>query len=123
MWVDTFLDGKARYFDISDPFTPKQVYEKQIGSQINMVSQSWDGERVYFTSSLLGNWDKTGDADEQYLKLYTWNGNELAHEWTVDFYAEGLGRAHIMRFGAYSIYGKVNPNMTQLSMNQNKTVN
>ena len=123
LWVDTFLDGKARYFDISDPFAPKQVYEKQIGSQINMVSQSWDGERVYFTSSLLGNWDKTGDADEQYLKLYAWDGNELSHEWTVDFYAEGLGRAHIMRFGAYSVYGKVNPNMTQLSMNQNKIVN
>ena len=83
--------GKARYFDISDPHAPKQVYEAQIGSQINMVSQSWDGKRVYFSSSLLGNWDKTGDADEQYVKLYHWDGKELTHEWTVDFYAEGLG--------------------------------
>jgi hypothetical protein len=24
-----------------------------------MVSESWDGKRVYFTSSLLANWDKT----------------------------------------------------------------
>ena len=77
LWVDTFMEGKARYFDISDPHAPKQVYEKQIGSQINMVSQSWDGKRVYFSSSLLGNWDKTGDADEQYVKLYHWDGNEL----------------------------------------------
>ncbi len=123
LWVDTFLDGKARYFDISDPFAPKQVYERQIGSQINMVSQSWDGKRVYFTSSLLGNWDKTGDADEQYLKLYTWNGDTLEPEWEVDFYEEGLGRAHIMRFGAYALYGKVNPNMTQLSMATSETAN
>ena len=109
MWVDTFMDGKTRYFDISDPFAPKQVYEKEIGSQINMVSQTWDGERVYFSSSLLGNWDKLGEADEQYVKLYHWNGEELEHKWTVDFYAEGLGRAHQMRFGAYALYGKTNP--------------
>ena len=80
-----------------------------IGSQINMVSQSWDGERVYFSSSLLGNWDKTADADEQFVKLYHWNGESLDHQWTVDFYAEGLGRAHQMRFGAYAMYGKQRP--------------
>ena len=44
LWVDTFMEGKARYYDISDPHAPKQVYEAQIGSQINMVSQSWDGK-------------------------------------------------------------------------------
>ena len=105
LWVDTFLDGKTRYFDISDPHAPKQVYEEVIGSQINMVSQSWDGKRVYFSSSLLGNWDKTGDADEQYVKLYHWNGESLEHQWTVDFYEQGLGRAHQMRFDSYAMYG------------------
>ena len=35
-----------------------------------MVSESWDGKRVYFTSSLLANWDKTAPAggDLQFLK-------------------------------------------------------
>ena len=113
LWVDTFMEGKARYFDISDPHAPKQVYEKTIGSQINMVSQSWDGKRVYFSSSLLGNWDKTGDADEQYVKLYHWDGNELKHQWTVDFYKEGLGRSHQMRFGA--LYGKRPAGETRLA--------
>ena len=80
-----------------------------IGKQINMVSQSWDGKRVYFSSSLLGNWDKLGDDDEQYVKLYHWDGEQLDHKWTVDFYAEGLGRAHQMRFGSYALYGKINP--------------
>ena len=109
LWVDTFMEGKARYYDISDPHAPKQVYEEVIGSQINMVSQSWDGERVYFSSSLLGNWDKLGEADEQYVKLYHWDGESLSHQWSIDFYAEGLGRAHQMRFGSYALYGKLNP--------------
>ncbi|ALG66713.1 selenium-binding protein SBP56-related protein [Beggiatoa leptomitoformis] len=104
LWVDTFMDGKARAFDISDPHNPKQIYEKVIGKQINMVSSSWDGKRIYFSSSLLANWDKKGEDDEQYVKLYQWDGKELAHQWTVDFYKEKLGRAHQMRFGAYSLY-------------------
>jgi len=104
LWVDTFMDGKARYFDISDPFNAKQVYEKEIGSQINMISSSWDGKRVYFTSSLLANWDKKDEADEQYLKGYTWDGDELTETFSIDFYAENLGRSHQMRFGAYSLY-------------------
>jgi selenium-binding protein 1 len=109
LWVDTFMDGTARLFDVSDPHAPKQVYEKKIGSQINMVSQSWDGGRVYFTSSLLANWDKKGKDDEQYLKAYAWDGRELTHSFTVDFYEKKLGRPHIMRFGAYSLYGKTPP--------------
>ncbi len=106
LWVDTFMDGTVRLYDVSDPFKPKQVYEKKIGSQLNMVSQSWDGERLYFTSSLLANWDKKGEANEQFLKAYSWDGEKLTHNFTVDFHEENLGRAHIMRFGAYSLYGK-----------------
>ncbi len=106
LWVNTFTDGKTRLFDISDAFNPKQIYEKKIGSQVNMVSSSWDGKRLYFTPSLLANWDKKGADDEQYLKLYTWNGNKLSHKFTIDFYKEKLGRAHQMRFGAYSLYAQ-----------------
>ena len=109
LWVQTFMDGKTRYFDISDPFAPKQVYEKVIGSQVNMISQSWDGKRAYFTSSLLDNWDKKGDQDEQFFKAYTWDGEELNLEFTVDFKAEQLGSAHQMRFGAYGLYGLERP--------------
>lgn len=60
LWVNTFMDGKTRAFDISDPFKPKQVFEQKIGAQVNMVSSSWDGKRLYYTSSLLANWDKKG---------------------------------------------------------------
>lgn len=112
LWVDTWNDGKARLFDISDPFNPKQIYETKVGAQINMASQSWDGNRVYFTSSLLANWDKVEapeGEDLQYFKAYTWDGNELSHQFTIDFLAENLGTPHQMRFGAYSIYGKSNP--------------
>ena len=52
------------------PRAPKLVHEQKIGRQVNMVSQSWDGKRVYFTSSLLANWDKSGDDDEQFLRAF-----------------------------------------------------
>lgn len=104
LWVASFMDGKVRLFDVSDPFHPKQVYEKVIGSQLNMISQSWDGKRLYFTSSLLSKWDKKGKADQQFLKAYDWNRKELIEKFTVDFYQQKLGRPHIMRLGAYALY-------------------
>jgi selenium-binding protein 1 len=106
LWVNTFMDGKTRGFDITDPYQPKQVFEKQIGTQVNMVSSSWDGKRLYYTSSLLGNWDKKGQDDEQYLKLYHWDkGNmEMKEQFAIDFYAEKMGRPHQMRFGSYALY-------------------
>jgi selenium-binding protein 1 len=104
LFVSTFSDGKVRVFDVSDPRAPKVVHEQQIGKQVNMVSQSWDGRRVYFTSSLLGNWDKTGADGEQFLRAYGWDGATLAPRFSIDFLAEGLGRPHIMNFGAAAFY-------------------
>jgi selenium-binding protein 1 len=106
LWVDTFMDGKTRLFDVSDPFHPKQIYEREIGKQVNMVSQSWDGKRLYFTSSLLANWDKKGEDNEQYLKAFKWNGEGLELTFAIDFIAEKLGRPHIMRFGSHGLYGQ-----------------
>jgi selenium-binding protein 1 len=100
----TFMDGKARVFDVSDPMNPKQTYEKVIGKQLNMVSQSWDGDRLYFSSSLLANWDKKGEDNEQFVKGYTWDGKEMTQTFAIDFTAEGLGRPHLMRFGSASLY-------------------
>ncbi|MHA6265175.1 methanethiol oxidase [Arenibacterium sp. CAU 1754] len=104
LWINSFMDGKTRLFDVSDPHNPSQIYEKVIDRQVNMVSQSWDGERVYFTSSLLANWDKKGDDNAQYLKAYKWDGNELVDDFAIDFNALQLGRAHIMRFGSAALY-------------------
>ncbi len=104
LFASTFMDGMTRVYDVSDPHNPKQIYERKIGEQVNMVSQSWDGERVYYTSSLLANWDKTGDANEQFLKAYHWTGSELTPRFEIDFTAEELGRPHMMAFGAASLY-------------------
>jgi selenium-binding protein 1 len=100
MWINTFMDGTARYWDMSDPMKPKETFTKKIGSQVNMVSQSFDGKRVYFTTSLLGNWDKKGKDDEQFLKAYNWDGKDLKLAFEIDFYKEKLGRAHHMKFQA-----------------------
>lgn len=106
LWVNTFMDGMTRRFDISDPFHPKQVFEQKIGAQVNMVSSSWDGKRLYYTSSLLANWDKKGADNEQFFKAYSWDGEKLTEQFSIDFTKEKLGRAHQMRFGAYSLYNK-----------------
>jgi selenium-binding protein 1 len=100
LFVDSFMDGTVRVFDVSDPHHPTVIHEKIIGKQVNMVSQSWDGQRVYFTSSLLANWDKKGEDNEQFLKGYDWDGHQLTHRFTLDFAEAKLGRPHIMRFGA-----------------------
>ena len=99
LWVNTFSDGKTRYFDLSDPEHPRQTYEKATGKQVNMISQSWDGTRVYITSSLLAKWDKGGADNEQFLRGFAWDGKELKQVFEVDFTAGKLGRAHHMKFG------------------------
>jgi len=100
LWVNTFMDGTTHYFDLTNPEAPKETYTKKTGKQVNMVSQSWDGKRVYITSSLLANWDKKGDDNEQFLRAYRWNGKELVQAFEVDFTKEKLGRAHHMKFTA-----------------------
>ncbi len=112
LWVNTWNDGEVRLYDITDPHAPHQVFSQRIGEQVNMVSQSWDGERVYFSSSLLANWDKVDSPegrDVQYVKLYDWDGRKLAPVFSIDFIAAKLGSPHQMRFGAYALYGKQPP--------------
>jgi selenium-binding protein 1 len=104
LWVNTFMDGKTRYFDLSNPEAPKQTYEKATGKQVNMISQSWDGKRVYITSSLLANWDKGGADNEQFLRAFAWNGKQLAQKFEVDFTRERLGRAHHMKLGSRALH-------------------
>jgi selenium-binding protein 1 len=105
----------VRVYDVSEPRKPKKIHEKKIGAHVNMVSQSWDGERIYFTSSVLSQWDVLGtlpegsklsdpDADH-FLKAFTWDGKTLEATFEIDFLKEGLGRPHIMRFGAEA-FGK-----------------
>jgi methanethiol oxidase len=103
LFVSCFGDGKCRVFDVSDPQKPKQIYEKSIGKQVNMVSQSWDGKRLYFTSSLLAHWDKQGADNEQFLRAYAWDGKELKPRFDLDFAALKLGRPHHMLFGSTKI--------------------
>ena len=104
LFVSSFVDGTVRVFDVSSPRKPVVVLEKKIGKQLNMVSESWDGKRVYFTSSLLANWDKPGADGEQFLRAFDWNGKELTPRFAIDFEAEKLGRPHIMNFGSIDFY-------------------
>jgi selenium-binding protein 1 len=118
LFVDTFMDGKVRVYDVSNPRKARQIYERQIGKQVNMVSQSWDGKRVYFTSSLLANWDGHADkSDEQFLRAFGWNGKELAPAFSIDFRAAKLGRPHHMHFGQRDFYAGVERGGPELAAN------
>lgn len=103
LFVDSFADGKCRVFDVTDPHQPKQIYERPIGRQLNMVSQSWDGKRLYFSSSLLARWDKGGNDNEQFVKAFAWDGKELKPAFALDFTELKLGRPHHMLFGATKV--------------------
>jgi selenium-binding protein 1 len=113
LFVDCFGDGKCRVYDVSNPHQPKLKYEQQIGKQLNMVSQSWDGKRLYFSSSLLEHWDKGGADNEQFVKAYAWDGKELKPKFALDFTALKLGRPHHMLFGSSTV-GK--PTVAELSV-------
>jgi len=103
LFVDCFGDGVCRVFDVSNPHKPQEIYKKQVGRQLNMVSQSWDGKRLYFSSSLLANWDKGGQDNEQFVRAYSWNGRELTPAFELDFAALELGRPHHMLFGSTKV--------------------
>jgi selenium-binding protein 1 len=77
LFINTFMDGMVHVYNVSDPMKP---------------------------SSLLANWDKKGDQNEQYLKAYTWDGKTLKQTFAVDFNKENLGRPHIMHFGQDQFY-------------------
>jgi selenium-binding protein 1 len=99
LFVSSFLDGTLRVFDVLRPRKPRLILEKKLGDQLNMVSQSWDGRRLYATSSLLSQWDGTSGEDPQYLKAFEWYQKDVRLRFEIDFLAENLGRPHIMRFG------------------------
>ncbi len=104
VFVNSFLDGTLRVFDVSEPRKAHVVYEKKIAAQVNMVSQSWDGKRLYFTASLLANWDGTPGSYPQFFKAFSWDGKELTPTFEIDFLTEKLGRPHIMNFGQIDFY-------------------
>jgi selenium-binding protein 1 len=99
LFVSSFMDGTLRVFDVSNPRRPRQILERKLGDQLNMVSQSWDGRRVYLTTSLLSQWDGISGKDPQFFKAFDWHQKDLRSLFEIDFIAEELGRPHIMRFG------------------------
>jgi selenium-binding protein 1 len=96
VYVNTFGDGSMRIYDVTNPLEGKLLQTIKLGEQANMVSTSWDGKRVYATTSLLSKWDKP-DA-KHWLKAFAWEGETLVPKFSVDF--ASVGRAHIMNFGS-----------------------
>jgi len=98
VYVNSYGDGTMRIYDVTNPHEGKLIQQIKLGEQANMISTSWDGTRIYTTSSLLSKWDKPGD---QWLKAFAWEDGKLVPKFTTDF--NGVGRAHIMNFGARNL--------------------
>lgn len=98
LYVTSFMDGMLRVYDVTNPFDAKLIEQVKVGEMANMVSESWDGTRLYVTNSLLSKWDKPGD---YWLKAYAWENGKLAHKFTTDF--NSVGRAHLMNFGSKAL--------------------
>ena len=101
LFVDSFMDGTVRVYDVTNPRRARQIHEKKIGAQVNMVSQSWDGKRLYFTTSLLANWDGTGArrrAVPEGLRLGRQDARARPSRSTSA--PSELGRPHQMNLGA-----------------------
>ena len=98
IYVNSFMDGTLRVYDVSNPFEGKLIEQVKLGEMVNMVSESWDGRRVYATNSLLSKWDKPSD---YWLKGYAWEDGKLVHKFMVDFTA--VGRPHVMNFGSKAL--------------------
>jgi selenium-binding protein 1 len=104
LFVTSFRDGTVRVFDVDDPREPDEVLAQRIGSQLASVAQSWDGERVYFSSSQLPHWDGRGESEEQFVRAYGFDGKDLEPRFEVDFVSRGLGNPHGLFFGSLSFY-------------------
>jgi selenium-binding protein 1 len=108
LFVTGFMTGELKHYDMTDPAKPVLVETIVVGPQANMVSQSWDGKRVYVTSSLLSRWDKP-DATWWMKKYNVGADGKLVEEkgFEVDF--SKLGRPHQMNFGSRALYGAAEP--------------
>lgn len=104
LFVTHFRDGTVRIFDVRSRRSPELLLQQRIGSQLGGVSQSWDGERVYFMSSFFHRWDREREQEERFVKAYSWDGDDLEPLFELDFGARGLGRPRDAVLGSIDFY-------------------
>jgi selenium-binding protein 1 len=117
LYFADWLHGDVRQYDVSDPKNPKLTGQLWLGGVLdkpsdagrdlsggpNMLQLSYDGRRLYVTSSLYSSWD-----DQFYPDMRSWllrvdcdpnGGMEVDRDFFVDFHdrPEGPGRTHEVR--------------------------
>lgn len=103
LYVAGFMNGEVQQWDVSDPFRPKRLRSIKVGDSANMISQSWDGRRLYVTNSLLSRWDKPGPFFMKRILVADDGGLSLDPAVSIDF--GPIGRPHQMNFGSAALYG------------------
>ena len=103
LWVNTFMDGKTRYFDLTNPEQPKQTYEKIPASRSTWSRRAGTASASTSRPRCSRTGTRTGEDNEQFLRGFDWDGKELTQTFEVDFYKEKLGRAHHMKLGSKAL--------------------
>jgi selenium-binding protein 1 len=101
LFVDTFMDGKVRVFDVSQPRAPKQIYGK-VGPQV-VWFRSPDGKRPTSHDPLA----RGRPAATTRTSRSSAGTEAAAPRFEIDFQKQQLGRPHIMNFGQKGLYKTV----------------
>ena len=101
LWVNTFMDGMTRYFDLTNPQAPKQTYEKHTG-QAGEHDLAELGRHARLHHVLAARELGQGRARTTSSSCAASSGTarELKPTFEVDFTKEKLGRAHHMKLGS-----------------------
>jgi selenium-binding protein 1 len=69
LFVDCFGAANAVCMTSESTQAPPDSREANRTAAQHGLAKSWDGKRLYFSSSLLAHWDKGGDDNEQFVRL------------------------------------------------------
>jgi len=74
---------------------------RKLAAKSTWSPKAGTAKRVYFTTSLLANWDKKGADDEQFLKAYDWDGRTLSRNSKLTSIRRNSPSS------SYEVYGRV----------------
>jgi methanethiol oxidase len=112
LWVNTFMDGKARYCTTFPTHAPKEIYRSTSAAGQHGVAELGRQARVFHRRRCwpTGTRSRVRWRSAVLQDAYNWDGKELKEAFAVDFVAEKLGLAHQMTLNARSMYaGRQSP--------------
>ena len=80
LWVNTFMDGKTRYFDLSNPEAPKQTYRRKPASRSTWSRRAGTASASTSPRRCSPTGTRRARTTSSSCALYHWNGKELQEQ-------------------------------------------